>query len=111
MLMLGRVPHSLRLKGRPTNSLLYAKIFDDTRNKRWCFHTLEFFDEIYAMKLSNVCYQEHRHGVLFGGTDSWAHKPTYPQNLFSNRISATLFGKFWKMQNFNTCKEKVTEIS
>ena len=38
------------------------------------------------------------------GTDSWAPKPTYPKNLASSRISATLFRKCWKM-------EKIANIS
>ena len=46
-----------------------------------------------------VCEQGRRHQVLFEGTDSWTPKPTYPQNLVSPRISATLFRKCLKMQN------------
>ena len=67
----------------------------------------------------NICYRDsyslqsivsspkrRRHEVLFGGTDSLASKPTYPQNSFSPRISATLFWKCWIMQNLYTCHEK-----
>ena len=38
------------------------------------------------------------------GTDSGAPEPTYPKNLASSRISATLFRKCWKM-------EKIANIS
>ena len=52
-----------------------------------------------------------RHGIFVGGgTDSWAPKPIYPQNLDSPRISATLFWECWKMQNFDTCREKSSKI-
>ena len=47
-----------------------------------------------------VNQQGRRHQVsFFGGTDSWAPKPSYPGTLASTRISATLFRKCWKMQN------------
>ena len=40
------------------------------------------------------------------GTDSWAPKPTYPQNLLSSRISATLFLKCCKCKIFIHIKKK-----
>ena len=32
--------------------------------------------------------------------------PPTPTNLICPPISATVFGKCWKMRNFNTCPEK-----
>ena len=49
--------------------------------------------EVYpdVVPVSLLPNQGRRHQVLFGGTDSWALKPTYPQNLVSPWISPTLF--------------------
>ena len=44
-------------------------------------------------------------------TDSWAPKPTYPQNLLSSRISATLCLECWKSKNVIRIEKKLTEIS
>ena len=54
--------------------------------------------------------QGRRHQVLFGGTDSWAPKPTHPQNCVSPRISTTLFRKCWKIENLQMHEEKDTEM-
>ena len=59
-----------------------------------------------SSRLFKCLLQGRRHEILFGGTESWAPKPTYPQKLVSPRISATLFWKHLKMQKFHTCQEK-----
>ena len=54
---------------------------------------------------------ERSSGIIdstLGSTDTSAPKPTYPQNLVSPRISATLFRKCWKMQNLQMYQEKKT---
>ena len=61
--------------------------------------------ELYSITLGD---QGRRHQVLLGGggADSYAHKPTYHQNLVSSRISVTLLRKCWKIQNLHLCPEK-----
>ena len=55
--------------------------------------------------------QGRRHQILFGGTDSWAPKLTYPQNSIYLRISATLFWKCRKMQNLHTYVSRKKKIN
>ena len=55
--------------------------------------------------------QGRRHQVLFGGTDSWAPKPTYLQKFSFSSDFAHYFENFGKCKICKCVKKKDTEIS